>query len=495
MNGLERLLAEGAAPHDFVLVHDAARPCLHPRISPRSSTRASTIRAERCSPPRCEIPSSDPGRTGRERWSMRRFPREGMWRALTPQMFRIGDLGAALGGVFARGETVTDDSQAMERWAAARGSPPPRLVEARFENVKVTTRDDLDAARRCPSRDRRRLPAPRRGPPGGKRRFARSRRTGEREPRCGRIGFGGSSRARESPAPPANAPMRGLAVNGMRIGHGYDAPPFRAPATGSWWAGCASPSTAGWVAHSDGDVLLHAVCDALLGGPSGLDDLGEWFPDSDPRWRGASSRAPAACGPGADRSGRVAPGERRCDGDRGGSPACRTPRRDARQSRPRTLGTGVDAASVKATTTEGMGFIGRGEGIALPRVALLASVSEAYVLRVEGAAASREVWRRQASDGRLMYGAREGFGGFVPFADLAFAWGTPPVSGIFRARARRFRGGRGPRLPAGGGRSAPLASGAQDRMHDAVRGPRALARRFGAPLREIGFSGSRTAMR
>ena len=149
MNGLERLLAEGAAPHDFVLVHDAARPCLHPEdlaalIDAGFDHPGGALLA---APVRDTLKRSR--QDGEGAVVDATVPREGMWRALTPQMFRIGDLGAALGGVFARGETVTDDSQAMERWAAARGSPPPRLVEARFENVKVTTRDDLDAARRC----------------------------------------------------------------------------------------------------------------------------------------------------------------------------------------------------------------------------------------------------------------------------------------------------------------------------------------------------------
>ena len=152
-NGLERLLAEGAAPHDFVLVHDAARPCLHPEdlaalIDAGLGHPGGALLA---APVRDTLKRSRQGGGGEEGAVVvdATVPREGMWRALTPQMFRIGDLGAALGGVFARGGTVTDDSQAMERWAAARGSPLPRLVEARFENVKVTTRTDLDAARRC----------------------------------------------------------------------------------------------------------------------------------------------------------------------------------------------------------------------------------------------------------------------------------------------------------------------------------------------------------
>ena len=74
--------------------------------------------------------------------------RDGMWRALTPQMFRVADLAAALAEASARGATVTDDSEAIEVWAASRGRLPPRLVEARFENLKVTAAGDLEAAGR-----------------------------------------------------------------------------------------------------------------------------------------------------------------------------------------------------------------------------------------------------------------------------------------------------------------------------------------------------------
>ena len=75
-------------------------------------------------------------------------PRARMWRALTPQMFRLGDLAAALAESSGRCATVTDDSEAIEGWAARRGRPPPRLVEARHENLKVTAPGDLDMAGR-----------------------------------------------------------------------------------------------------------------------------------------------------------------------------------------------------------------------------------------------------------------------------------------------------------------------------------------------------------
>ena len=149
-NGLERLGSGlAAAPDDFVLVHDAARPCLHPedlRAVIDAGLRHPTG-ALLATPVRDTLKRSRPGVGGEVVEAT--VARDRMWRALTPQMFRIGGLAAALEAVFARSGAVTDDSQAMEEWAAARGVPPPRLVEARFESRKVTTRSDLAAAERC----------------------------------------------------------------------------------------------------------------------------------------------------------------------------------------------------------------------------------------------------------------------------------------------------------------------------------------------------------
>ena len=123
------------------------------------------------------------------------------------------------------------------------------------------------------------------------------------------------------------------------------------------------------MAHSDGDVLLHAVCDALLGA-AGLGDLGAWFPDSDPRYADASSRVLLR-----EVRARVAEaGWRAVNVD--ATVVAEAPRlaghHDAmRANLAADLGIPVEAASVKATTTEGMGFAGRGEGIACHAVALL----------------------------------------------------------------------------------------------------------------------------
>ena len=94
----------------------------------------------------------------------------------------------------------------------------------------------------------------------------------------------------------------------IRIGNGYD---VHALAEGlpMWLGGVRIPSETGFVAHSDGDVVIHALCDALLGALA-LGDIGHLFPDTSPEWKGVD----------------------------------------------------VDAVSVKATTTERLGFVGRCEG-------------------------------------------------------------------------------------------------------------------------------------
>ena len=74
----------------------------------------------------------------------------------------------------------------------------------------------------------------------------------------------------------------------MRIGHGYDLHQLK-PGDGLMLAGVRVPAEVSPVAHSDGDVVLHAVADALLGA-MGWGDIGQWFPNNDPQWKNAQSR-------------------------------------------------------------------------------------------------------------------------------------------------------------------------------------------------------------
>ncbi len=153
-----------------------------------------------------------------------------------------------------------------------------------------------------------------------------------------------------------------------RIGIGYDVHAF-GPGDHVMLGGVRIHHGHGIVAHSDGDVALHALCDALLGALA-LGDIGKHFPPGDERWRGADSRTllrhcrqlVAARGYAVGNCDLVV--------------VCERPRLGPHVTAMREciaadLGTEVDAVSVKATTSERLGFTGREEGIAAQAVVLL----------------------------------------------------------------------------------------------------------------------------
>ncbi|MDR0381000.1 MAG: 2-C-methyl-D-erythritol 2,4-cyclodiphosphate synthase [Oscillospiraceae bacterium] len=156
----------------------------------------------------------------------------------------------------------------------------------------------------------------------------------------------------------------------MRIGHGYDAHRLTAgrPLV---LGGVEIASPLGLEGHSDADVLCHAVTDALLGA-AGLDDIGHWFPDTDPAYRGARSldllqrvsEMLAARGFAVGNVDVTVVAQR---------PALAPHRAAMRRNLARALGCGLDSVGLKATTEEGMGFTGAGEGIAAHAVVLLFS--------------------------------------------------------------------------------------------------------------------------
>ncbi|MGH8559225.1 MAG: 2-C-methyl-D-erythritol 2,4-cyclodiphosphate synthase [Methylococcales bacterium] len=157
----------------------------------------------------------------------------------------------------------------------------------------------------------------------------------------------------------------------MRIGHGYDAHRFRSEGD-LILGGEKIDYEKGMLAHSDGDVALHALCDALLGA-SALGDLGKHFPDSDPRYKGIASRVLVE---------RVM-AELSASGYRVGNAdltiVAQQPRLAPyipamKANIARYLNISPDNVNVKATTTEKMGFEGRGEGISAHAVVLLERV-------------------------------------------------------------------------------------------------------------------------
>jgi 2-C-methyl-D-erythritol 2,4-cyclodiphosphate synthase len=154
----------------------------------------------------------------------------------------------------------------------------------------------------------------------------------------------------------------------MRIGHGYDVHRF-GPGDALVLGGVRIPHDHGLVAHSDGDVLIHAVCDALLGA-LGEGDIGRHFPDTDPANAGIDSRELLRrVMHRVQRGGWVL-------GNLDATLIAQAPRMaphiaDMRENLAADLVATVAQVNVKATTTETLGFTGRREGIAAHAVVLL----------------------------------------------------------------------------------------------------------------------------
>lgn len=305
LNGL-RHLADRASAEDWVLVHDAARPCLTAAelgalIDALVPGVGGAILA---------APLVDTIKRERDGVTCETVAREGLWRALTPQAFRYTALLAALEAAARERVTVTDEAQAMER-----SGVQATLVQGSAFNIKVTQAIDLVAAARI---------------------------------------------------------LQAGGVASMRIGQGLDVHAYGA---GNFvtLGGVRIRHSHGVVAHSDGDVLIHALCDALLGA-LGQGDIGAHFPDTDPRYRGADSRtflrAVAALLEKA--------GARLVNADI--TVLAEVPRIAAHRAAmvanlAADLGVTIDRVNVKATTTERLGFIGRGEGLAAQASVLLELLS------------------------------------------------------------------------------------------------------------------------
>jgi 2-C-methyl-D-erythritol 4-phosphate cytidylyltransferase/2-C-methyl-D-erythritol 2,4-cyclodiphosphate synthase len=233
--------------------------------------------------------------------------REGLWRAQTPQGFHFAAILSAHRQAAAQGRNDFTDDAALAEWAGI----PVALVPGGNENVKITTADDLAAAAT---------------------RLAATQRL-------------------ES-----------------RTGTGFDVHRF-APGDHVWLCGVKIPHVARLDGHSDADVGLHALTDAILGA-LGEGDIGAHFPPSDPKWAGAASRLflEDAARRVSLRQGSISNVDITllCEAPKIG------PHRDAmRASVASILGIDVSRVGVKATTTEGLGFTGRREGIAAMATATL----------------------------------------------------------------------------------------------------------------------------
>lgn len=154
----------------------------------------------------------------------------------------------------------------------------------------------------------------------------------------------------------------------FRVGSGFDVHRL-ADGRELWLGGILIPNDKGAVGHSDADVLLHAICDALLGAAA-LGDIGHHFPDTDPRWKGADSKlllkqVVALIGEQGWSVGNV---DLTLVLER---PKIKPHVPAMRAVIATLLGVAENAVSIKATTSEGMGYVGRGEGVCAQAVALI----------------------------------------------------------------------------------------------------------------------------
>lgn len=156
----------------------------------------------------------------------------------------------------------------------------------------------------------------------------------------------------------------------MRIGIGYDVHQL-VPDRKLWLGGVEIPHTLGLLGHSDADVLIHAICDAILGAAA-LGDIGKHFPDNDPNYKNIDSKILLKkCGELiAEKGYRI--------GNIDSIVVAQKPKIGPyipvmRQTLAEVLGIDADQVSVKATTTEHLGFEGREEGISAQAVVLLES--------------------------------------------------------------------------------------------------------------------------
>ena len=294
-NGLESLAGD---PPTHVLIHDGARPLVDHGIIER--TLAALDRHPGAVP---AVPVADTlKREGADATVAGTVPRQGLWRAQTPQGFHFHRLLAAHRRT-ALATEPTDDAQLMEL-----AGETVALVLGSEDNIKITRDDDLDRAER----------------------------------------------------------LLGRTHGETRVGTGFDVHAF-ADGDHVWLGGIRVPHERGLAGHSDADVALHAVTDAVLGA-IGAADIGAHFPPSDPRWRGASSDRFLAHAAAlvAERRGTIVHVDLTiiCERPKIG------PQRQAMIARiAAILSLDPSRVSVKATTTEGLGFTGRREGIAAQAVA------------------------------------------------------------------------------------------------------------------------------
>jgi 2-C-methyl-D-erythritol 4-phosphate cytidylyltransferase/2-C-methyl-D-erythritol 2,4-cyclodiphosphate synthase len=303
-NGLDFLSAQAAAD-DWVLVHDAARPCLSAADLCALLDAVETDKGSAGAVLAAPVVDTVKRELGDQ---VATVDRQGLWRALTPQVFGFAQLRRALTEATRAGVAVTDEAQAIERLGLR-----PALVQGSPFNVKITRVSDLGLA----------------------------------------------------------ADILKMTENlTMRVGQGFDVHAF-GEGDHVILGGVRIAHPKGVVAHSDGDVVIHALCDAILGA-MGDGDIGQHFPDSDPRYRGADSRVFLR----VVAARMQAAGLKLINADvtvLAEAPRVAAHRAAMAANLSADLGTSAQLINIKATTTERLGFIGRGEGLAALASVLLGS--------------------------------------------------------------------------------------------------------------------------
>jgi 2-C-methyl-D-erythritol 4-phosphate cytidylyltransferase / 2-C-methyl-D-erythritol 2,4-cyclodiphosphate synthase len=318
-NGLQAILDKGCSSTDWVLVHDAAR-CL---ITPEQinhlidECQHDAVGGLLACPVADTLKSSDEGRVDGT------VDRANKWAAQTPQMFRVGELHAALGAALnpaldkasQAGMAVTDDASAMEAIGLQ-----PKLVKASRQNFKVTYPEDFALAEA----------------------ILNSRKTHMTSTPTFRIGEGWDTHQLVEGRP--------LVLGGVTI-----------PPTPQF--------SKGLLGHSDADALCHAITDALLGAAA-LGDIGKHFPDTDPRYKGADSTLLLK------HTAALVRGEGWQIGNVDSTVIAQAPKLapfiDAmRKNLSEALGLEIAQVNVKAKTAEKMGPVGEGLAMEARAVAML----------------------------------------------------------------------------------------------------------------------------
>lgn len=295
---------------DVVLVHDAARPLLASEDARRALEKAREVGAALLA-----VPAKDTvKRVGPDGLVRETPPRRECWLAQTPQCARRALLLEALEAAVREGVEVTDEASAVERLGH-----PVAVVEGSYENLKLTTAEDLPVVQRLLAKRAGLLPEGDRGPPV-------------------RTGLGTDVHRL--------VPGRRLLLGGVEI-----------------------PYDRGLLGHSDGDALLHAITDALLGA-AGLGDIGEMYSDRDARWKDSDSLKLLEGALARVREAGFEP--RQVDATvRAEAPRLSPHKARIRASLAAALGIAESCVNVKAKTNEGLDAIGRGEAIAADAVVVL----------------------------------------------------------------------------------------------------------------------------